>query len=108
MYAQHYCITTYSVLKQTMRAGGGNVTKTQAEDVSLSALFLLDASKKVDCEFNAHRSTAHTVRDANKDILKLASTLLEKKIIDEMLDGAPLPLLIYLLLAIRKLLPPLG
>ena len=66
-----------------MRAGGSNVTKAHAEDISLSALFLLDASKKVDSEFNARRSTSHTVRDANKDILNLTSTLMEKKITSE-------------------------
>ena len=50
----------FSVLKETMR-GGGNVTKTHAEDVSLCALFLMDASKKVDHEFKTQQLTAHTV-----------------------------------------------
>ena len=31
--------TTYSVFKETMKAGGDNVTKVHAEDVSLSAIF---------------------------------------------------------------------
>ena len=66
-----------------MRAGGSNVTKTHAEDISLSALFLLNASKKVDHEFNARKSTSHTIRDASKDILKLTSALLEKKVTSE-------------------------
>lgn len=63
-----------------MRAGGSNVTKTHAEEISLSALFLLNASKRVDSEFNACKSGSHTVRDANTDIIKLTSMLLERNI----------------------------
>ena len=43
----------------------------------------MDAPKKVDREFNVHRSTAHTVRDANKDIHWLTSSLLENKVTSE-------------------------
>ena len=64
-----------------MRGGGGNITKSHAEEVSLCALFLMDASKKVDREFDVHRTTAHTVRDADKDISKLTSILIEDKVV---------------------------
>ena len=66
-----------------MRAGGGNITSTHAEEISLCALFLMDASKKVDRDFNVHRSTAHTVRDAEKDIRRLTRTLLDSKVTSE-------------------------
>ena len=66
-----------------MRAGGGNITRTHAEEISLCALFLMDASKKVDCDFNVHHSTAHTVRDAQKDIQRLTGTFLQSKVTSE-------------------------
>ena len=66
-----------------MRAGGGNITRTHTEEISLCALFLMDASKKVDRDFNLHRSTAHTVRDAQKDIQRLTGTLLRSEVTSE-------------------------
>ena len=66
-----------------MRAGGGNITNTHAEEISLCALFLMDAYKKVDRDFNVHRSTAHTVRDADKDIRRLTHTLLDSNVTSE-------------------------
>lgn len=66
-----------------MRAGGGNITRTHAEEISLCALFLMDASKKVDRDFSVHRSTAHTVRDAQKDIQRLTGTLLRSEVTSE-------------------------
>ena len=57
-----------------MKGGDGNVTENLAEEISLSALFLLEAAKKADNEFCTHRSTSHTIRDAKKDILSLAKT----------------------------------
>ena len=74
-----------------MRGGGGNITKSHAEDVSLSAFFLLDASKKVDREFFAHQSAAHTVRDANRDISMLTSSLLESSVTSENPDRTSPP-----------------
>ena len=73
----------FSVLKETMRGGGGNITQTHAEDVSLCALFLMDASKKVDREFKTRQSTAHTIRDAERDICKLTTSLLENMVTSE-------------------------
>ena len=73
-------LVRFRVLKETMR---GNVTKTHPEDVSLCALFLMDASKKVYREFKTQQSTAHTVRDAERDIYKLTTSLLENKVTTE-------------------------
>ena len=42
----------------------------------LYALFLMEAAKATDKEFEAHRTTAHTISDANKDILKISTQLL--------------------------------
>lgn len=71
------------VLKETMRTGGFNLTQQPAEDLSLSALFLMEASKKVERDFGVHRSTSHTTRDANSDITKISNYLLEKKVTHE-------------------------
>ena len=81
--AQFSALPTYSILKETMRGGGGNITESHAEEVSLCARFLMGAAKKVDRAFDVHRSTVHTVRDADKDILKLTSILLETKVASE-------------------------
>jgi hypothetical protein len=58
-----------------MRSGGGNLTDAHAEDVSLCTLFLMEAAKTTDKEFEAYRTTVHTIRDANKDILKISTQL---------------------------------
>ena len=71
---------TCKVLKQAMRASGGNLTETHIEELSLCALFLMSAAKKVDQELGCHQSTAHTIRDANKDISKMMKVLLEKSV----------------------------
>ena len=71
---------TCRVLKQAMRASGGNLTDTHIEELSLCALFLMSAAKKVDQELGCHQSTAHTIRDANKDISKMMKVLLEKSV----------------------------
>ena len=54
----HVC--TCRVLKEAMRTGGSNLTQQHAEDLSLCALFLMEASKKVDHEFGVNRYTSHT------------------------------------------------
>ena len=49
-------------------------------DMSLCALFLLDASKRVDEQLRVHeKSSHHTTRDADKDITKMASYLVKGK-----------------------------
>ena len=60
------------------------MTQQHAEDLSLCALFLMDASKRVASEFGARRSKAHTTRDANKDIMTLLNSLLEKQVTQEL------------------------
>ena len=63
-----------------MRASGGNLTDSHIEELSLCALFLMSAAKKVDKEFACHQSSAHTVREAGLDITKMANLLLEKSV----------------------------
>ena len=81
----------YRVIKKTLRGGGGNITKSHAEDVSLCALFLMEASKKVDREFRCSQSTAHTVQDATRDINILTRALLETKVTTESDERTSLP-----------------
>ena len=45
----------------------------------MATLFLLDAAKKVDEQFGAHRSSHHTTADATADIRKMYTRLLEEK-----------------------------
>ena len=74
-------------MKQTLRSSGANATTTHIEEVSLSALFLLEAAKKTDREFGVTpQSQRHTVRDADQDIRKLAQHLLEKNVTAEVPD----------------------
>lgn len=72
------------ILKSTLRGSGGNLTHGHIEDVSLAALFLLEATKKTDIAFGAlNKSTGHTVRDANRDINKICNHLIEKAVTKE-------------------------
>ena len=72
------------VVKQTLRSSGANVTEKHIEEVSLSALFLLDAAKKADQEFDVKaRSISHTVRDSASDINKMVLFIREKGITTE-------------------------
>ena len=72
-----------------MRSGGANVTTQHIEDLSLCGLFLMEVAKKVDKEFAAHNSTAHTVTDAQKDITKLSNLLLEQEVVLEKQRASP-------------------
>ena len=73
--------TNYRVFKQTLRSAGGNLTQKHVENVSLCALFLMEASKKADKFFNVPPpTTAHTIRDSDKDVEKMVSHLLEAKV----------------------------
>ena len=60
------------------------MTQQHAEDLSLCALFFMEASKKVAHEFGACRSKLHTTRDTNKDILSMLNYLLDKKVTQEL------------------------
>ena len=74
------CFCTFRVLKEAMRTGGSNLTQEHTEDLSLCALFLMEASKKVDREFRESRSTAHTTKDATKDITRLNTIYSREKL----------------------------
>ena len=67
-----------------MRTGGSNLTQQHTEDLSLCALFLMEASKKVAHEFGACRSKSHTTRDVNKDVVSVVNYLLDKKVTQEL------------------------
>ena len=71
-------------MKRALKSSGANVTDQHILDVSMCALFLLQAAKKCDTVFKVFKKpTAHTVRDAAKDISKLLKMLLDKKITTE-------------------------
>ena len=68
------------MLKQALKGSGPNLTASHMVDMSLCALFLLDASRRVDEQLRVHeKSSHHTTRDADKDITKMASYLVEEK-----------------------------
>ena len=68
------------VLKQALKGSGPNLTTSHMVDMSLCALFLLDASKRVDQQLKVQvKSSHHTTRDADTDITKMASYLVEEK-----------------------------
>ena len=81
---------TYSVVKEALRSSTGSLTEKHIEDVSMCALFLLEAAKKTDKEFGCHQTSSHTVREADSDIRKLVQHLLEKKVIIK-LDDRKIP-----------------
>ena len=69
-----------------MRSSGANVTTRHIEDISLCGMFLMGVAKKIDKAYCAHRSTAHTTTDADRDIRKLAHLLLESGVVNEQKD----------------------
>ena len=66
-----------------MRGGGGNITKTHAEDVSLCALFLTDASKRwtVNSRLNSQQLTQSKTLTGTS--IGWKTTLLKTKVIAE-------------------------
>ena len=75
---------SFRVVKQALRCSGANVTDKHITDVSMCALFLLEAAKKCDALFEVSpKLTAHTVRDSKADICKMQQQLLEKEITEE-------------------------
>ena len=56
------------------------MTDSHIEELSLCALFLMSAAKKVDKEFSYHQSSVHAVREAGRDVTKMANILLEKSV----------------------------
>ena len=72
------------VLKQALRGSGANLTTSHLTTMSLCGLFLLETAKRVDQEFQiSHRSSHHTVRDADEDVAKMTCYLLEEKVASE-------------------------
>ena len=60
------------------------MTTAHITEVSLAALFLLEAAKNTDREFGVTtQSGRHTVRDAAVDVQKIAQHLLEKSVTTE-------------------------
>ena len=77
----------HRVVKQTLRSSGANVTTAHITEVSLAALFLLEAAKKTDREFRVTpQSRAHTMRDATGDVWKVTQHLLDKSVTTETKD----------------------
>ena len=70
----------YGVLKEALKASGGNLTEHHTEDVSMYALLLMEAAKKSDREFGCSQSSAHTTTDAESDINKLMVRLMEAEV----------------------------
>ena len=71
----------FRVVKQALRSSGANVTNKHISEVSMCALFLLEAAKRCDKVFTVPpKSTAHTVADSKSDIRKIRERLLERDI----------------------------
>ena len=68
VYTLYTLIISNRMIKETMCASGANSTHKHMEDISLSALFLMDVAKRVDKVFGVTQSVTHTSRDAKKDI----------------------------------------
>ena len=74
------------VLKEALKASGGNLTEHHTEDVSMCALLLMDAAKKTDREFGCSQSSSHMTTDAESDINKLMVRLMEAEVTQELSD----------------------
>lgn len=73
-------------MKQALRSSGGNITEQHIVDVSLSALFLMEAAKKADRAFSVTPQTsAHTTRNAENDIDKMVNHLIQKNVTTEVI-----------------------
>ena len=75
-----YTVIFYRVMKQALKASGANGTERHMREISMCGLFLLEAAKKADHEFQTSRSNSHhAVRSAEDDISKMTTHLLEEK-----------------------------
>ena len=84
LHVYRYIPFSLRVIKQTLRSSGANVTEAHITEVSLAAMFLLDATKKTDQQFKATPQLhSHTVRDARDDVLKVATYLTNKSVMTE-------------------------
>ena len=66
-----------------MRASGPNATQKHLEEVSLSAVMLMDTAKKVDQMYGVTQSGSHTTTEASGDIKKIVRYLLSEGITKE-------------------------
>lgn len=84
----NHCVwCTFRVVKQALRSSGANVTEKHITDVSMCALFLLEAAKKCDKFYRVSPQTmAHTVRDSKSDIRKISQNLIDGKISEEEIE----------------------
>ena len=74
----------FRVVKQAMHCSGANATEKHIIDISMCALFMLEAAKKCDAVFEVSpMSKSHTVRDSKADIRKIQQQLIEKCITKE-------------------------
>ena len=78
----------FRVIKETLRASGANVTKNYIIQVSLAALFLLEACKKVSMHFGIHQTSHHTARDSTSDVHKMCMHLLQENATKESKERA--------------------
>ncbi len=74
-----------------LHSGGGHLTTKHIEEVSLGVLFLMEAAKKTDKAFKVKApSMTHTVRDSDKDVMKMVAHLEEKKVqIEDEIRSSP-------------------
>lgn len=75
---------SFRVIKQALRSSGANVADQHISDVSMCAMFMLEAAKRCDSVFRVPpKSTRHTVADSESDISKLQKHILQKGITQE-------------------------
>ena len=71
-------------MKQTLRASGSNLTPEHMENVSMSALFLLQVAKQTDIEFKTpHQCGHYTIQEAAGDICRMVDHILEQRVTTE-------------------------
>ena len=92
-YTKHtlQIVSNHRVLKEALKASGGNLTEHHTEDVSMCALLLMEAAKKTDHEFGCSRSSAHTTTDADSDINRMMVRLMEAKVAQEVSNRSSPP-----------------
>lgn len=83
----YYDLYLHRIVKQTLKESGSNATKSHMENVSLSALFLLEACKLADSIFGVTHSSHHTIADATTDINKMVDHLRKSSVSTEKKDS---------------------
>ena len=70
-----HLLSLHRIVKQAIRAGGSTLNQKHVEDISLSGLFLMKVTKRIECEFGVHHSTSHTTSDCLNEINKIVDHL---------------------------------